>query len=67
MGRIALVRAFKRINQYTGDAERCENCQHFKPEFTVLINSLPRRSKPYCKLGGCIVNKLGICNQWSEK
>jgi hypothetical protein len=67
MARTALIKAFKRQNEYAAQAENCGNCQHFKKGYTVLINSLPKMVRPYCKLGEFFINKNAICNLWKEK
>ena len=67
MSRTPKINEFKDKHNYDLDCTRCDNCKKFKPGYTKLINSIPRKVRPYCNLGEFYTNKLAICNEWDEK
>lgn len=49
--------------EYSSQAPRCVNCQHFRKPGLFLRNSLPVESPPLCKAGDFMVSKDGICSK----
>ena len=52
---------------YEADTPTCSNCQHFKPERSVLINSLPQHFPNHCSQHMIRVDREALCNTWQGK
>ena len=57
----------KRAARWVAEAPRCLNCQYFRSSNSYLVDSQPRRTKPFCVRLDAITTANAHCLLWGKR
>lgn len=61
---MSAISRLRQLCHYEKDVPRCETCTQYKRPGLFLVNSLPRKSPPWCKLSDFGVKPTAVCDHW---